>query len=679
MLLVQGHPVPLALLFSLSLNPYKGLRMHTRSIVYLVCCLCLPAFTGQSTPLGWDNLLHPGYLALVPGQTGNNTVRFEDKNFEKFIRSQLGKATGSVTARDMRSLTYIHIPYKLHGRICSIAGLEYAVNLQQFRCFYRLTDITPLKNLTKLKVLEVPLDCSDFSPLSGLTSLEKVDIMTVSASGKTLDLGNLAAARNLNTLIALGHRCKNVQALGGMRNLERLLISNTGREDHGVLGRLTNLKQLALRHCGAEDLSSLQSLTRLVSLELDDNQVRSISFIPNLRNLQELNMANLNIRDQKEYQLLGRLTRLQKISLANCNLFDYTFVRSLKNLKSLTIDYKKIDIQRSGPFLVLRSPDGGFHEKIPLQGKLWDSSRRDIPDHITRKGVRYKVYKSFSALLPMAKKHVRQGSTLSVTLKKPVYLASHGKLFHVKGDLDFYDERRVKSLYSLIDPVAFSVAGRQYEFSQWLRVSARGNPLFGYLTKAYRIRRGPNTFSYKPGCGSGKVWLEDGGHFSALAIDGEHQVVVGTYRLHIAPQKDCGTDVYFYPNGSIQKCYLARDHRFGNLTCRAKGEVHFFKDGRFRGGTLKSRTTVNGIDFPAKSILLFYPGGNLMTADFPGIVTIKGVAYTRLKGWVESLRFYKNGQLRYGGLARDAVINGKRYRKGKKLEFLRDGRVKAAL
>ena len=58
-----------------------------------------------------------------------NAVQFSDKDLENAVMASLGKAEGPVTEDDMLSLTELE-PYDFTGKVDSLGGLEYAVNIE---------------------------------------------------------------------------------------------------------------------------------------------------------------------------------------------------------------------------------------------------------------------------------------------------------------------------------------------------------------------------------------------------------------------------------------------------------------------------------------------------------------------------------------------------------------------
>jgi hypothetical protein len=80
-------------------------------------------------------------------------------------------------------------------------------------------------------------------------------------------------------------------------------------------------------------------------------------------------------------------------------------------------------------------------------------------------------------------------------------------------------------------------------------------------------------------------------------------------------------------------------------------ELAFAEDGTLVSGMLGKRATINGIDFPAGTLLHFQSkGGWLEHAVLTSAITVNGVDY------VDHLYFQQDGRIRHGWLAQDTTL-----------------------
>ena len=111
--------------------------------------------------------------------TDTTAVSIPDANLRREIAllgSPVYDATIPITEAEMLRLTVL----KASGKgIKDLTGLEYATNLDTLILTHnRITDVTPLRNLTSLEALDLYTQGGgfDISPLNGLTKLKKFGI-----------------------------------------------------------------------------------------------------------------------------------------------------------------------------------------------------------------------------------------------------------------------------------------------------------------------------------------------------------------------------------------------------------------------------------------------------------------------------------------------------------------------
>ena len=123
----------------------------------------------------------------------------------------------------------------------------------------KLSDLTPIQNLTKLAYLNIEEDSiSDLTPLAKLT--------------------------NLRSLKAGHNQIKDLTPLAGLKQLSYLDLDYNRVADITPLGQLTNLTSLALQVNQIKDISALAKLTKPMNqLMLDDNQILDLSPLAHLQ------------------------------------------------------------------------------------------------------------------------------------------------------------------------------------------------------------------------------------------------------------------------------------------------------------------------------------------------------------------------------------------------------------
>ena len=255
--------------------------------------------------------------ASGPGGGDGGPVNIPDANLRAAIELALGKAPNApITKGEMMTLRSFNppslLPYDPDTGISDLTGLECATNLTELWISSdgnRITDLSPLRGLTKLRVLWLDRTwITDLSPLRGLTSLEQLNL-----------------ARN---------RITDLSPLRGLTSLERLLLGGNNIADVSPLAGLSRLEELDLSATIIADVSSLAGLTRLQILYLSGNNIADVSPLAGLTNLTQLYLIANNITDVSP---LAGLTRLETMSLESNIITDVSPLVRLTNLIELDL------------------------------------------------------------------------------------------------------------------------------------------------------------------------------------------------------------------------------------------------------------------------------------------------------------------------------------------------------
>ena len=226
------------------------------------------------------------YTILGKGDK-NKEVQFEDEYLKKQLEDY--DNDGKITEFDMAQIKRLYL--NNGDGIQNLKGLEYAKNLKELRIYIK-------NNYINGQVVPV-----DLSVLGELTNLKLLDI-----SGNVSDLKFIENLTNLTDLsVYLNSNIKNIESIKNMDTLESLHIS----------GQIETLKPLI-------------NLTNLKTLEIDSDlqQLKDdLSVISKITNLNSLYIRRYTVYN------------------GEAKKFDYSFVKNLSNLNTLTINdqYLKLD------------------------------------------------------------------------------------------------------------------------------------------------------------------------------------------------------------------------------------------------------------------------------------------------------------------------------------------------
>ena len=216
-------------------------------------------------------------IVLVISFSGRDpAVTFPDPNLEAEIRKGIEKPAGHIYESDLETLTVLDAPGQLESdtNIQDLSGLQYCSNLIDLN-------------------FEMNSHIRDISPLSGLTSLTKLDLWHNQISDIS-PLGNLASL----TYLELGdNEIVDISPLGNLTGLEYLYLYSNQISDISSVANLTNLTSLSLQYNQVDDISPLANLTGLISLDLWNNQITDISTLAELTNLMYLYLPRNQISD----------------------------------------------------------------------------------------------------------------------------------------------------------------------------------------------------------------------------------------------------------------------------------------------------------------------------------------------------------------------------------------------
>ena len=231
-------------------------------------------------------------------------VEIEDAKLLKVINKNLGKNRADnqkVTVEEMESLTELSIflkedgsadfsenaKYSILGKPTSLKGtkdFKFAVT----RGMKSIKGLEYAKNLKKLKLNENEI--SDISPLKNLTKLEYLEIQR----NRIVDVNPLKNLTNLKFLKLYNNLIEDVTPLSNLTNLTGLdlhyNVTVGGDESHKIISK------------GITDISALKNLKKLEFLDISANRIEDISILKNFDKIKDLDFSGNRV---KNYEGLG--------------------------------------------------------------------------------------------------------------------------------------------------------------------------------------------------------------------------------------------------------------------------------------------------------------------------------------------------------------------------------------
>ena len=306
----------------------------------------------------------------IPERIPGTIVNFPDPNLHKVIALTLGKARYpqdpldvQITVEDMANLTRLNAGGDFV--IQDLEGIQFAINLLILGLHdCNISDFSPLAGLTQLERLWLnDNNISDFSPLAGLTQLERLWLNDNNIS----DLSPLVGLMQLKELHLSGNNLSDISPLAGLTQLETLHISDNYISDISPLATLIELKSLSLSNNNVSDLSPLAGLTKLESLYIGDydysgpynsilysdvaigtsppipgrketyssyNNISDVSPLAGLTELKYLDLSGNSISDVSPIEVLPKL---EMLDLSGNNISDISILSGLTGLKRLRL------------------------------------------------------------------------------------------------------------------------------------------------------------------------------------------------------------------------------------------------------------------------------------------------------------------------------------------------------
>ena len=265
-----------------------------------------------------------------------------DANLRAAIKIAMGKGPDDpITGFEMAFLSELEAP---NSNIRDLTGLELATGLTILDLGTELVSGAGYVNSNHI---------SDFSLLSGLLRLERLDLGGNSISDLSVLSGALSSLTRLERLYLDNNSISDVSALSGLTRLELLYLDNNSISDVSPLSDLTDLTRLYLRNNSISDVLPLSGLINLAGLYLNNNSISDISVLSGLTRLRSL---FLSVNSISNITPLSGLTSLTSLTLSGNSISDVSALSGLTNLIGLSLSLNNIsDISVLSDLTRLRS------------------------------------------------------------------------------------------------------------------------------------------------------------------------------------------------------------------------------------------------------------------------------------------------------------------------------------
>lgn len=254
-----------------------------------------------------------GSVTPTPSVSENKEIIFKDINFRNAVTQALGKKDfESILVSDVQQLT------SFSARVCGISDISeiaYFTNLENLDLKgNRITDLTPLGGLTKLKKLDISKNFTllsgdrekglNLAPLKSLVLLEELN-----ASGNMItDLSPLAGLACLKNLDVQNNRLTDISSLATCVGIESLNIASNyhidgitmneqGVSDITFVREMPNLHTLIASNNVITTLEGVETLTKLTYVDVTQNYLMNLTPLAGCTALKTLYAENNNLLD----------------------------------------------------------------------------------------------------------------------------------------------------------------------------------------------------------------------------------------------------------------------------------------------------------------------------------------------------------------------------------------------
>jgi len=211
-----------------------------------------------------------------------------------------------------------------------------------------ITDITPIKGLSKLISLEInELNASQNSPidlllLEKLTNLKELDFTNT----KITNTPALIVLQQIEKINFTNSAVADLSFLESMPLITELILDGTNHTfvDYTPLTSLKKLKTLSIQENSQATNANVQILEKLIGLKEINiskcDKITNISFLSGAKNLKELYAENCKVLT--DISGVETLLKIKTISLKNSPIEDLSALANKENLRDLDISNTKV-------------------------------------------------------------------------------------------------------------------------------------------------------------------------------------------------------------------------------------------------------------------------------------------------------------------------------------------------
>ena len=280
-----------------------------------------------------------------PGPT--DPVNIPDAALRAAIETKLGKSSGdTITEKEMNDMTNSLIVNYVF--VNNLTGLEHATGITELRVQSNrgeITDLSPLADLTQLKILSIanyktsddtPTALSDISAVTKLTNLEQL----------RLDYSSIV----------------DISPVANLTKLTYLEFQGNSIKDTSSLAKLTALKDLGLRQNKLTSLgTSISNLTALTQLWVAGNwDLSDISAAASLTNLESIHLGNTSITYTGLSAVLPSLSKLKWLHLGYSPISDLSVLGNLPVVLTEVLDLRAMASDPNGDWTYERGDGQGL-------------------------------------------------------------------------------------------------------------------------------------------------------------------------------------------------------------------------------------------------------------------------------------------------------------------------------
>lgn len=203
---------------------------------------------------------------------------FPDKSLENMVRKTLNKPEGVILKSDLEKITELEDsdPY---NKLNNLDGIEHLVNLEElYITLGNIEDVTPLKKLTKLRVLFIDQnEIKNIEPLADLINLEVLNI----SCNELQDISPVANLTKLKDLRINYNKITNIEPINNLTKLESFSVRSNKITDISPISRLYKLNYLDIEYNNITNISPIKNLKNLKILLIQGNPIKDYTPLNN--------------------------------------------------------------------------------------------------------------------------------------------------------------------------------------------------------------------------------------------------------------------------------------------------------------------------------------------------------------------------------------------------------------